>query len=258
MHIGISVLLSNIEEGLRLCRNNPIITHIEVGIDNLNDCEKLQMYKGEIDNLNLSMGIHLPLELNTCENVEFIRDSWIDFVSIVCNKLKDFNIKYYNLHLGYARSQILKDYLTKYLNNTVDFFDKLSLRDDTKNEIFTLENTYSKGGDIYCIGNNMEIFRYIFNNSMNKNLYFCYDSGHDLINRSDYFSLSDKFKVIHLSNNYGKEDEHLGLSNGLLSDCMIKKMINSDAEILVLEMNLDEVKNSISYLEKTYLEETLF
>lgn len=74
--------------------------------------------------------------------MEFIRDSWIDFVSIVCNKLKDFNIEYYNLHLGYARSQILKGYLTKYLNNTVDFFNKLSLRDDTKNEIFTLEKTY--------------------------------------------------------------------------------------------------------------------
>ena len=85
MRLGISALLFNLDKALELCREVDRINHIEVGIDNLDECIKLSKYKGEFDKLNLSLGIHLPMELNSCENIKYIRKSWIDFI----NKIED-------------------------------------------------------------------------------------------------------------------------------------------------------------------------
>ena len=81
MRLGISALLFNLDKALELCREVDKINHIEVGIDNLDECIKLSKYKGEFDKLNLSLGIHLPMELNSCENIKYIRKSWIDFIN---------------------------------------------------------------------------------------------------------------------------------------------------------------------------------
>ena len=81
MRLGISALLFNLDKALELCREVDRINHIEVGIDNLDECIKLSKYKGEFDKLNLSLGIHLPMELNSCENIKYIRKSWIDFIN---------------------------------------------------------------------------------------------------------------------------------------------------------------------------------
>ena len=65
MKIGISALPFNLEEALDICEKNKKIDHIEVGLDNLEDAEVLKKYKAKIENLNLSISIHLPMELNT-------------------------------------------------------------------------------------------------------------------------------------------------------------------------------------------------
>jgi len=72
MEIGISALSFNIEEALDICEKIDEIKHIEMGIDNLEECENLYKYKGRIKKLNLSLGIHLPMELNACENITYI------------------------------------------------------------------------------------------------------------------------------------------------------------------------------------------
>lgn len=250
MKMGVSLLLFNLKEGLKLCSDNKLIEHIEIGVDNISDCDEIAKYKDKIKELNLSVGIHLPMELNTCEEVDYIRDRWVDFINIVHEKLGDLNVQYYNMHLGYVRSGKLNRRNKKYLHNSIDFFDKLSLNENLKDTYITMENTYSDGGDLCWVGNNMEDFFYIFSNTKNKNLYFCYDSGHDLINRSNYFSLKDKFKVLHLSDNDGYMDQHLGLNNGILSEFMVRQMMSSKAEYLVLEMDLKYIKSSIPAFQK--------
>ena len=107
MRLGISALLFNLDKALELCREVDKINHIEVGIDNLDECIKLSKYKGEFDKLNLSLGIHLPMELNSCENIKYIRKSWIDFINKIEDGLKDLNIEYFNMHLGYVISERL-------------------------------------------------------------------------------------------------------------------------------------------------------
>ena len=92
MRIGISSLIFNINQALEICNRNKEINHIEIGIDNISDCEILKKYKKIIKKLDLSVGIHLPMELNPCEDIIFIKEKWIDYINILNEELDFLNI----------------------------------------------------------------------------------------------------------------------------------------------------------------------
>lgn len=249
IRIGISSLMFNINEALEICNKNKEINHMEIGIDNFSDCEELKKYEKIIKNLNLSVGIHLPMELNPCEDIIFIKEKWIDYINILSEGLKFLNISYFNMHLGYAITNRLIKNKEKYLNNIVDFFNKLSLKNT--NLPITIENTYTKGGDFSNVGSNVEDFEYIF--KYNKDISFCFDSGHNLICKSNYGLLKNRTKVIHLSDNNGMEDEHLGILKGNLTLQELKNILSLKPEFLVLEMKLDNIEESLNILNNDYL-----
>ena len=249
IRIGISSLMFNINEALEICNKNKEINHMEIGIDNFSDCEELKKYEKIIKNLNLSVGIHLPMELNPCEDIIFIKEKWIDYINILSEELKFLNISYFNMHLGYAITNRLIKNKEKYLNNIVDFFNQLSLKNT--NLPITIENTYTKGGDFSNVGSDVEDFEYIF--KYNKNISFCFDSGHNLICKSNYDLLKNKTKVIHLSDNNGMEDEHLGILKGDLTLQALKNILSLKPEFLVLEMKLDNIEESLNILKNDYL-----
>ena len=141
--IGISSLIFNLDKALKICEDNKSINHIEIGIDNIFDCDILKKYKEKIKNLNLSVGIHLPMELNPCEDIEFIKQKWIEYIILLNKNLNFLDISYYNMHLGYVITNRLKKNKEKYLNNIVNFFEEISLKE--KNLPITIENTYTKG-----------------------------------------------------------------------------------------------------------------
>lgn len=248
MKIGISALKFNIERALEICSNNKKITHIEMGIDNLEDIQTLKEYKSKIEKLNLSISIHLPMELNTCEDIKYIKNSWIDFICDMDDILSlYFDIKYYNAHLGYIMTSRLEKNRQKYLDNTVEFLNEQKLNQKLNDKFFTVENTYSKKGDFSNVGNNKDDFNYIFNKIENNNVYFCYDTGHDLINPSNYDKLNYKTKVIHFSDNNGLEDLHLGYKKGILGAEVFEKIKKVDPEYLILEMNFDDIEDTLKY-----------
>ena len=249
IRIGISSLMFNINEALEICNKNKEINHMEIGIDNFSDCEELKKYEKIIKNLNLSVGIHLPMELNPCEDIIFIKEKWIDYINILSEELKFLNISYFNMHLGYAITNRLIKNKEKYLNNIVEFFKQLSLKNT--NLPITIENTYTKGGDFSNVGSNVEDFEYIF--KYNKDISFCFDSGHNLICKSNYGLLKNRTKVIHLSDNNGMEDEHLGILKGNLTLQELKNILSLKPEFLVLEMKLDNIEESLNILNNDYL-----
>lgn len=249
IRIGISSLMFNINEALEICNKNKEINHMEIGIDNFSDCEELKKYEKIIKNLNLSVGIHLPMELNPCEDIIFIKEKWIDYINILSEELKFLNISYFNMHLGYAITNRLIKNKEKYLNNIVEFFKQLSLKNT--NLPITIENTYTKGGDFSNVGSDVEDFEYIF--KYNKDISFCFDSGHNLICKSNYDLLKNKTKVIHLSDNNGMEDEHLGILKGDLTLQALKNILSLKPEFLVLEMKLDNIEESLNILKNDYL-----
>lgn len=247
MKLGISALLFNLEEALNLCEKNPSITHIELGIDNIYQCDELDKYKERINDLNLSLSIHLPMELNSCENIKYISDSWIDFFMNIKQKLNNFDIKYYNLHLGYVITNRLYKNRNKYLDNSVKFLDKISYEKDIN---ISIENVYSNLGDFSNVGNKAYDFEYIFNKIENENIWFCYDTGHNLINNDDYINkLKSKTKVIHLSDNDGIKDIHIGIGKGILSLNHIKEVIKLNPKYMILEIDFKHIEDTINILD---------
>ncbi|RDY24103.1 sugar phosphate isomerase/epimerase [Romboutsia maritimum] len=246
MRIGVSTLLFNIKECLVMCEKIDVIKHIEIGIDNIKECSELYEYRDYINKLGLSIGIHLPMELNTCENIEYIKDSWIKYIQELEKNLEGFNIEYFNLHLGYVMKNRLSKNRDKYLNISSEFLDNIKLN---KNTVITIENTYSKDGDFCNIGNKVYDFEYIFNKIKNDKTYLCYDTGHYLINKDEYIkNMKDKIKVIHLSDNDGINDIHIGIGKGILSEKHIIEVLKLNPDYLVLEINYEHIKDTIKKL----------
>ena len=247
MKIGISALLFNLDDAIEICKNEKDISHIEIGIDNIEECKTLLTYEKILKDLNISISIHLPMELNTCENILYIRNSWIEFINKIYDELKPLKVKYYNMHLGYGMTNRLSKNREMFLNNSLKFFNDKNLN----KEIFiSIENTYSNYGDFSNIGNKVEDFEYIFNNSKNKRLSFCYDTGHFLINKSNYIEkLTDKLKVVHLSDNNGIEDQHIGIGKGILNKKHIKDIMKINIDYLILEMDFNHIKKTLVNLK---------
>ena len=106
-------------------------------------------------------------------------------------------------------------------------------------------------GDFSNIGYICDDFEYIFNKIKSQNLCFCYDTGHNLINNSDYISnLNDRLEIIHLSDNNGIDDSHLGIGRGILHENEIKKLLSVNAKYLILEINHNHIKETIDILDK--------
>ena len=114
----------------------------------------------------------------------------------------------------------------------------ISVSDETKIKIFNMaEEMQYKTLKQRKINNKIE----------NNNVYFCYDTGHDLINPSNYDKLNYKTKVIHFSDNNGLEDLHLGYKKGILGAEVFEKIKKVDPEYLILEMNFDDIEDTLKY-----------
>ncbi|MFR3568838.1 MAG: sugar phosphate isomerase/epimerase family protein [Paraclostridium sordellii] len=246
MRFGISALVHEINKAIEICKINDFINHIEIGIDNLYECKAVLNYIEEFKSNDISIGIHLPMELNTCENIEYIRNSWVKYIQEVKEKLNPLDIKYFNIHLGYVIKTRFDKNKNKYLDNTVDFIEKINV----SSKVF-IENTYTKGGDICNIGTTVDEFEYIFNNITRKNTDFCYDTGHNLINNDKYiYNLREKINLVHLSDNNGINDSHDSIGTGKLDLEEVRELINLKPEFIVLEVRHENINESIKIVER--------
>ena len=55
------------------------------------------------------------MELNSCENIEFIRNKWTQYIIALDEKLSFLQTSYYNMHLGYVMANRLTKNKLKYL-----------------------------------------------------------------------------------------------------------------------------------------------
>lgn len=56
--------------------------------------------------------------------------------------------------------------------------------------------------------------------------------------------------IVHLSDNDGINDSHLGIGRGIIQESEIEKLINLDLNYLVLEINYNHIKDTLEKLSK--------
>ncbi len=240
----------DLKEKIKICKEIGF-NHIEVGIDHLEEWEFVYEEKESIQRNGMTLGVHMPMELNACENINYIQKYWMKFFIDHYNKGREINVKYYNLHLGYGLKNKVKKYREKYLENALYFF--YTLLEKIKDADIYIENTYSHEGDLINLGNKVVDFQYIFKKIHKNNFGFCYDTGHALIDKDDYISsLNNHIKLLHLNDNDGKEDLHLGLNeNGRLKETEIQYLLKlENLQYMVLEMDKKFLKNSKKIISK--------
>lgn len=239
MKLGTDVLARDISSKIDLLESKRV-DYLEIGIDQISDIEKLNEYK---DILKGKMAIHLPLELNTMEACEYIRYSWISFIEEIIIRAREFEPLYLNFHMGFAPNKKYQKNFGKYIENTVEFID--IIKNKFKKTNFSLENTFSKGGEIVYTGNTKKELSLIFNE--HSSLWFCLDTGHEKIQGEDFSNGFVTPKIVHWSYNNGEEDEHKGVYNLDKSEILnsLRKFKENKILFLMLEMNRVEIEESL-------------
>lgn len=258
MRIGVACLYYEVEKTLDLIeKNKDFIKHLEIGIDKVTQIDEIAPFISKIEELGLSIGVHLAMEINTSEEIEYIRNSWAKFCEDIYKGVEVLKPAYLNLHMGYAIKSRFLNNKKKYLDNTVDFFFELSkiFRKLSRIPVITVENSYSFGcGEMTNTGISTGEFEYIFEKTKdirkNYNMpYFCFDTGHCVLSRDDYSRLKKFTKVIHISDCDGKEDNHLEIFCGKLSFEDLNLALNMQPEYAVIEVKFENIEKSICKLK---------
>lgn len=259
MRIGVACLYYEIERTLEIIeRNRDFINHLEIGIDTVAQIDKIAPFIDKIEELGLSIGVHLAMEINTCEEIECIRSSWAKFCVDMCRGVEFLKPAYLNLHLGYAMKNRFLNNKKRYLNNSVDFFLKLeeNLQRLSRVPVITVENSYSlNGGDLMNTGISTGEFEYIFENTRKIREkvdmpYFCFDTGHCILSKDNYCSLKEFTKVIHISDCGGEIDDHVSIFDGKLTSENLKYAFDMEPNYAVIEVKSEHVENSIIKVEE--------
>ncbi len=241
MRIGISAHASSLGRAMGKCIEYGC-NHIEVCVDNMSDWEDIKSHSELLKSCDISIGVHMPLEINPCERVVFIRKSWQDFLRKSIEVGMTLEVKYYNFHLGYGISNFVKKDRHLYLENGARFLKEVEYISNGS-QIF-IENMYDKGGYMENLGTCSGDFEYVFENT--EKIGFCFDLGHSLISQGEYIDLfGENIILTHISSNDGIDDIHIGIQSTSAHDESIRKILSlKNLEYVVLEMKEEYVARS--------------
>lgn len=146
-------------------------------------------------------------------------------------------------HHGYIPGT---SYPPNWIKRSKSFWDDFLTGKDS-NTIFYIENQFEHSPDMI-----LDLVSAVDNN----NLKICLDIGHAHCNSKTPVEewikkLSKNIGFVHLHNNHGSEDEHLGLDNGtidILEVCNLLEKYAPDS-IWAIESHFRDVENSINWLK---------
>jgi sugar phosphate isomerase/epimerase len=239
LKLGISILARELETKLNLLKKlETKIDYIEIGVDRLTDWKYIKKHSNKLRCFEIN--IHLPLDI---ANFMYNENYFEKIINLNLKLGRNYNIIYYNMHLG---KKICED---RRLNLDI-IVQKLKKIDKyIVDEYITIENIYQD----YLLGNKRNDFNYIINNLKSKNIKFCYDIGHDFITKENFFEDIDilkNTKVIHLSNNNGEIDQHLGinlLEKNIFDEKYLKYLIGLNKDYYLLEVKDEYIKDDLIF-----------
>jgi sugar phosphate isomerase/epimerase len=179
----------------------------------------------------VTFGLHLPIaKFNPATFNEETLDTWNKCLPVI----QKLQVKYVLLHLG-------KHVSTRQgMENVVQFIQKM-LVELPKNTKVVIENVPNEE---YSIGTSVDELIEIINRVQSDRLFIMFDTGHGFMNcesdeefMKEFEKATDYLFGLHISDNHGEEDEHLGIGEGKIS---FKQLFLNCKELkleLVLETN---------------------
>lgn len=253
--LGISALNFDIKQKLDIFSISDKIEFIEYGVDVPEDFKVLQKHLEKCNNIP-KIAFHLPLKLNSFEDIMPLRQSNLNYVKSIIKEGLEFKPLYFNMHLGYefsskypGNANILNDLCISYIEELLEIDESINIY---------IENVYTSnktgGCDLFAVGVNQNQLIHIVKNLASKRTGFCYDTGHHMI-QNEPFDDASLFKncILHFNVNDQKRDLHLGLKSGTKFDSVyFDRLIKShEYKHAVLELSSDELLNTLHELEKS-------
>lgn len=158
------------------------------------------------------------------------------------NISKDFNCKHIIFHNGYYPGTSYPPY---WIERSKVFWKEF-LKDKDMETIYYIENQFEDSPEILS-----ELIEEVNDNRLK----ICLDIGHAFCNSKTSIenwieNLNSKIGFVHLHNNNGIVDEHLGLNNGKIDYKIVCELLEKYSKDIIwaLEINLEDMEDSIKWL----------
>jgi sugar phosphate isomerase/epimerase len=218
-------------------------------VDDL-DMEKVREMDKMLQDNNISCTVHAPY-MDLCpggfdKTIKAISKDKIRKSVEMANVLHAKNIV---CHPGYDKWRFDHDE-QRWLDSSLDTWTEI-LKEAEDGLMVTLENIFEETPSTF-----LAIFRYF----KDKNLYFCFDSGHfnlfSKVSLENWLTpLRDNIREMHLHDNHGKMDEHLPIGRGTFPFRELKAFLKHTkgniiytAEIASESHVMESIKNAKEFL----------
>ena len=234
------------EEVVPLCKKYGLGIEIQSfhNPNKVDECELIiEKYKQLLPE-NISCHLHAPYaDLCFGSNTPLIVDATRFYFNYAYSVAKKLDVKSIVIHHGYVPKT---SYMPNWIKRSVTFWnDFLSDKSDVS---FNLENQLEWNCEPL-----VEIIDKVNSEKLGVNL----DIGHAHANSKEPVinwikSLGNRIKYVHLHNNHGEYDEHLGLTHGTIDIIEILNALNHYAPdaIWALECQIEHMEESIEFLKE--------
>jgi sugar phosphate isomerase/epimerase len=223
--LGFNVYNSTLENMLDYSLENNL-SHIEVNLSKSHssvesfDQKRIKYLKQRTSELEIDISFHLPSQINIADNIARLSRKNIRYISKTIELANEMGVKYINSHLGFffwfPVSRWQRD---KALVRFVKNLEMIVQICEEKKVHLAFENVtpLPEGSEHYLLGDNLEDFKFIFEEIQSPWIKFCLDTGHANIaegvnNYIDEFS--EKLIAVHYHDNDGSDDSHKLVGEG--------------------------------------------
>lgn len=182
---------------------------------------------------NIQFSIHLPNKINIADNISTFRKNDLKYFKKILHLAEKLGVKYINFHMGFffwfpvekwKRNKALKRFIAE-LKTLLQICEE-------KDIILAIENVVPlpHGSEHLFLGDNIEDFKFVFDQIDSEYLKFCLDTGHANIAEGvvEYLEhFSNKLISIHYHDNLGNDDSHMEIGEGNIDWENLSKSLNN-------------------------------
>ena len=202
------------------------LQHIEINLskDNLSieifDEQRIKFLRDLAESHHIQISLHIPYFINISDILIHLRRSNVNYFLKTIQCAYELNATHITMHMGsfywfpVEQSQ-RKRALDRFLKQL-----KIVVKACKQHMVnIALENVVPlpAGSDYYLLGDNINDFKYIFNNIESDYIKFCLDTGHANMAEGvlEYTkNFKEQLTCIHYHDNNGYNDEHLPVGKG--------------------------------------------